>query len=182
MFGGDIFSQMMANMQNTMASMHHMNERMQSDPNSAFYSESRVMSYSSNGNGRPQVYEASSSTRQVPGGVRETRKTVRDSAVGVEKMAVGRHIKDRGHVIERERNTNTGDLAENQDYINLDESEAEAFNEEFRQHTDQYRSRAGPERVNRLGQGALGDSRSARYDPRGDRRHTQLALDYRDRH
>lgn len=53
--------------------------------------------------------------------IRETRKAVRDSEVGVEKMAIGRHLNDRGHVVTRHRNTRTGDIDENQDYINFDE-------------------------------------------------------------
>lgn len=53
--------------------------------------------------------------------VKETRKAVRDSESGVEKMAVGHHINDRAHVIERSRNVRTGEENENQDYINIDE-------------------------------------------------------------
>ena len=53
--------------------------------------------------------------------IRETRKAVRDSESGVEKMAVGRHLNDRGHVITRQRDTRTGDMEENQDYLNFDE-------------------------------------------------------------
>ena len=51
--------------------------------------------------------------------VKETRRTVRDSERGVEKIAVGHHINDRGHVIERSRVN--GQMSENQEYINLDE-------------------------------------------------------------
>ena len=40
------------------------------NPNSGhFYSSSSVMSYSNSGDGAPRVYQASSSTRQGPGGV-----------------------------------------------------------------------------------------------------------------
>ena len=55
--------------------------------------------------------------------MRETKRAVRDSKSGVEKLAVGRHIGDRGHVITKQKNTNTGDLEENHDYTNLDEGE-----------------------------------------------------------
>ena len=55
--------------------------------------------------------------------LRETRKAVRDSEAGLEKMAIGRHINDRGHVITRQRNTQTGDLDENRDYLNMAEGE-----------------------------------------------------------
>jgi len=46
---------------------------------------------------------------------------VRDSEAGIEKMAIGRHLNDRGHVITRQKDTRTGDMEENQDYINFEE-------------------------------------------------------------
>lgn len=79
------------------------------------------MTYSNDGSGAPKVYQATSSTRTGPGGVRETRKSVRDSTKGVEKMSIGHHIGDRAHIIQRQKNTKTGDLEENKDFINLDE-------------------------------------------------------------
>lgn len=42
---------------------------MQGDPNGDFYSQSSVMSYSNIGNGQPKVYQATTATRQMPGGV-----------------------------------------------------------------------------------------------------------------
>jgi myeloid leukemia factor 1 len=65
---------------------------MQSNPAGFSYSSSRVMSYSNDGRNPPQYFEASSSTKQAPGGVKETQKTVRDSESGLHKMAVGHHI------------------------------------------------------------------------------------------
>ena len=46
---------------------------------------------------------------------------MRNSTTGEEKMSVGRHIGERGHVIERRRNRQTGDSEENVDLVNLDE-------------------------------------------------------------
>ena len=46
---------------------------------------------------------------------------MRDSESGIEKMAIAHHIGERGHMIERSRNRRTGDSAENQEYINLEE-------------------------------------------------------------
>lgn len=40
------------------------------------YSSSSVFCMSSNGNGQPQIYKETSSTRTAPNGVRETRRTV----------------------------------------------------------------------------------------------------------
>lgn len=53
--------------------------------------------------------------------VKETRKSERDSERGTEKMAIGHHIRDRAHVVERTRRRG-GDIEENQELINLDES------------------------------------------------------------
>lgn len=64
--------------------------------------------------GRPQVYKATSSTKTGPGGIKETQKTVQDSRTGVKKMAIGHHIGDRAHIIEREQNVHTGDEEERQ--------------------------------------------------------------------
>lgn len=67
------------------------------------------------------MYQASSSTRSAPGGVKETKKTVCDSRTGVKKMAIGHHIGDRSHIKEKERNMYSGDVEENEEYVNLDE-------------------------------------------------------------
>lgn len=80
---------------------------------------------------RPQVYQETSSVKGGPGGVKETRKTVQDSQRGIKKMAIGHHIGERAHIIEKEQDTRSGQLEERQDFINLDEDEAEDFNREF---------------------------------------------------
>lgn len=56
--------------------------------------------------------------------IRETRQTMRDSETGMERMAIGHHIGERGHVMARSRNRNTGDHEERQDFINLEECES----------------------------------------------------------
>lgn len=75
--------------------------------------------------GRPQIYQATSSTKTGPGGLRETQKTVQDSRTGVKKMAIGHHIGERAHIIEREQNLRSGQHEERQDFINLEEGEFE---------------------------------------------------------
>lgn len=67
------------------------------------------------------MYQASQSTRAAPGGIRETKKSVCDSRTGVKKLAIGRHIGDRGHVKEKEQNMFTGQLEQNDEFINLEE-------------------------------------------------------------
>lgn len=95
------------------------------------YSSSTVVSMTSGPDGRPQVYKATQSTRTAPGGVKETQKTVCDSRTGTKKMAIGHHIGDRAHIIEREQNMRSGDQEERQDFINIEEDEAEDFNKEW---------------------------------------------------
>lgn len=107
----------------------HMN-RLLNNNDGTLYSSSSVFSMSSGPDG-PQVYQATSSTRAGPGGIKETRKTVQDSRSGTKKMAIGHHIGERAHIIEREQNVRTGQQEERQDYINLDDDDAEEFDREF---------------------------------------------------
>ncbi len=67
------------------------------------------------------MYQASTTTRTAPGGVREVQRSVSDSRSGVRKMAVGRHLGERGHVVEKEQNYYTGDSEEREDFINIEE-------------------------------------------------------------
>lgn len=101
------------------------------------FCSSSVISMSHGPDGRPQIYQASSSTKTGPGGLRETQKTVQDSRSGVKKMAIGHHIGERGHIIEREQNLRSGQHEERQDFINLDEDDADNFNREFTQKSRQ---------------------------------------------
>ena len=54
--------------------------------------------------------------------IKETRKALKDTERDLEKMAIGHHIHDRGHVIERRKNTRTNDVDERQNYMGIDES------------------------------------------------------------
>lgn len=53
--------------------------------------------------------------------IKETRQAVKDSASGLEKMAIGHHIQDRGHVVEKKYNKKTGEKEFNQNFQNMDE-------------------------------------------------------------
>lgn len=97
----------------------------------AAYCSSSVITMSSGPDGRPQIYQATSSTKTGPGGIRETRRTVQDSVNGVKKMAIGHHIGDRAHIIEKEQDLRSGQLEEHQEFINLEEDDAEDFDREF---------------------------------------------------
>ncbi|KAM9812338.1 myeloid leukemia factor 1-like isoform X2 [Syngnathus typhle] len=135
----NMFDSMMTNVRSRMDGMFRNFENMSTDPNAHSFSSSSVMTYSKVGNEPPKVFHASSSTRQAPGGVKETVKAVRDSESGLEKMAIGHHIKDRGHVVEKKRNKKTGDKEFLQDFHNLDESEAKSFDEEWQKEFSKFR-------------------------------------------
>lgn len=115
----------------------------------ASFCSSSVISMTSGPNG-PQVYQATSSTRTGPGGIKETRKTVQDSRTGTKKMAIGHHIGERAHIIEREQNLNTGVQEERQDYINLDDEEAEDFDREFQSKARTVLNGSGGRRTEQL--------------------------------
>lgn len=53
--------------------------------------------------------------------IKETRRALKDSESGLEKMAIGHHIQDRGHVVEKKYNNKTGEKEFIQDFQNLDE-------------------------------------------------------------
>lgn len=118
-------------------SMPNMNRLLGGEMDGTSFCSSSVISMSHGPDGRPQVYQATSSTKTGPGGLRETQKTVQDSRSGVKKMAIGHHIGERGHIIEREQNLRSGQHEERQDFINLEEDEADDFNREFTQKSRQ---------------------------------------------
>lgn len=91
------------------------------NPNAHVYSSSTVMSYSNTGNGAPKVYQATTSTKQLPGGIKETRRAVKDSTQGIEKVSIGHHIGDKSHVIERHKQRD-GQMEELVNLENLDDS------------------------------------------------------------
>uniref|UniRef100_A0ABK9MG90 Myeloid leukemia factor n=1 Tax=Glossina morsitans morsitans TaxID=37546 RepID=A0ABK9MG90_GLOMM len=113
--------------------MPNMNRLLSADigSNGASYCSSSVITMSSGPDGRPQIYQATSSTKTGPGGIRETRRTVQDSMNGVKKMAIGHHIGERAHIIEKEQDLRSGQLEERQEFINLEEEQAEDFDREF---------------------------------------------------
>jgi len=97
------------------------------------FSSSSFVSISSGPDGRPQVYQASAETRHGPDGLKETRKALSDTRSGTKKMAVGRHMGEKGHIVEREQNLRTGQLNENHEFYNLQEEEAPHFDREWKQ-------------------------------------------------
>lgn len=92
----------------------------------SYSSTSMIMSSDGTG-GRPHVYEQTSSSVVAPGGVRETKSSVRDSRTGRAEMAVGHHIQDRAHVIKKSRNVSTGQIDHEEDFVNVEEEEVQDF-------------------------------------------------------
>ena len=57
--------------------------------------------------------------------VKETRRSMYDSELGMKKMAVGHHLGERSHTIERSHNLVSGERVERQDFVNLEEGRSE---------------------------------------------------------
>ncbi|XP_054022926.1 myeloid leukemia factor 1 [Dryobates pubescens] len=135
---------MMANMRNSMLEMQRKFDDLSVHPDAHTFSSSSVLTYSKVGDEPPKVFQASAQTRTAPGGVKETRRALRDSESGVEKLAIGHHLRERGHVIKKSRNSRTGDEEMNQEFINLDETEAQSFDEEWQKEIMKFKpSRSG---------------------------------------
>ncbi|XP_047641464.1 myeloid leukemia factor 1 isoform X1 [Phacochoerus africanus] len=132
---------MMLNMRNSMQELQRNFGHLSMDPNGHSFSSSSVMTYSKVGDEPPKVFQASTQTRRAPGGIKETRRALRDSESGLEKMAVGHHLQDRAHVIKKSKNNKTGDEEVNQEFINMNESDAHAFDDEWQNEILKYKPR-----------------------------------------
>ncbi|XP_063772207.1 myeloid leukemia factor 1 isoform X2 [Pseudophryne corroboree] len=134
------FDSVMANMRNKMIDMHKQIEGLADRPDTHSFQSSTVMTYSKTGDEPAKIFQASSQTRKAPGGIKETKKAVRDSESGVEKIAVGHHIKDRAHIVKKLKNNKTGNHEVDQEFVNLDESEAPIFNNEWDRKVSKFHS------------------------------------------
>ncbi|XP_072428844.1 myeloid leukemia factor 1 isoform X2 [Chiloscyllium punctatum] len=70
--------------------------------------------------------------------IKETRRAVKDSESGIEKMSIGHHIQDRAHVIQKSRNQKTGHEEVDQQFINLNENDAANFDQEWQNKVSKY--------------------------------------------
>ena len=75
----------MLNMQNSMQELQRNFDHLSMDPNGHSFTSSSVMTYSKVGDEPPKVFQASTQTRRAPGGIKETRKALRDSDCELEK-------------------------------------------------------------------------------------------------
>ncbi|OBS66060.1 hypothetical protein A6R68_05398, partial [Neotoma lepida] len=121
---------MMLNMRNGMQELQRNFGNLSLDPNGHSFCSSSVMTYSKVGDEPPKI--------------KETRRAVRDSDSGLEKMAVGHHIHDRAHVIKKSKNNRTGDEEVNQEFININESDAYAFDDEWQNEVLKYKPSGRP--------------------------------------
>ncbi|XP_028276085.1 myeloid leukemia factor 1 isoform X2 [Parambassis ranga] len=133
---------MMSNVRNRMEEMNKNFGSMATDSNAHSFSSSSVMTYSKVGNEPPKVFQATSTTRRAPGGITETQQALKDSESGLQKMRIGHHIQDRGHVVEKKYNKKTGEKEFNQDFQNMDESEAQSFEDEWQQVVSKFQPSA----------------------------------------
>ncbi|XP_053456218.1 myeloid leukemia factor 1 isoform X2 [Nycticebus coucang] len=130
---------MMLNMRNSIQDLQRNFDHLSMEPHGHSFCSSSVMTYSKVGDEPPKVFQASTQTRRAPGGIKETRRAMRDSDSGLEKMAVGHHIHDRAHVIKKSKNNRTGDEEVNQEFINMNENDAHAFDDEWQSEILKYK-------------------------------------------
>lgn len=126
--GPGMFGGLLGGFGNMFNQMEQMQQQALGDPNSHVFSQSTVISMDGTGE-QPRVYESTQSVRKA-GDVKEERKTVRDTARGVEKMSVGHHIGDKAHIIEKKRGRD-GQIKEEQKFKNLKQEEAKDFDRHF---------------------------------------------------
>ncbi|KXZ47279.1 hypothetical protein GPECTOR_36g130 [Gonium pectorale] len=82
------------------------------------------------------TYQASSTTRVGPGGVRETQAVVRDGRTGTESVTISRGLGDgRQRTLVRTRDV-TGREEQLEDLQGITEHEAEVFDEHWRHHAE----------------------------------------------
>ncbi|XP_041418212.1 myeloid leukemia factor 1 L homeolog isoform X4 [Xenopus laevis] len=121
-------------------SMDSMMEGLSEDSGAHSFKSSSVMTYSKTGDEPAKVFQSTSQTSRAPGGIKETKKAIRDSESGIEKMAIGHHIQDRAHIIQKSRNHKTGDQELNQEFLNLDEAEGPSFDDEWQREVSKFKS------------------------------------------
>ncbi|XP_069752855.1 myeloid leukemia factor 1 isoform X1 [Narcine bancroftii] len=129
----DPFNKMMEQMRKEMFEMQQDIKNASHNSNNHTLNTSTVMSYAKVGNEPPKVFQASNYVHRVPNGIKETRRALKDSESGIEKLSIGHHIKDRAHVIQKIRNQKTGDEEVDQEFVNLNEDDAQMFDHEWQE-------------------------------------------------
>lgn len=118
------------------------------------YCSSSVTTYTTDEHGRPQIYQQSNEVKQGPSGIKETKSAVRDSRTGHQELAIGHHLNDKARIKKKSKNAYTGEEEQAEDLINLEEEEADAFEQNWQQQARNVTS------YNQLGCGSTGPSRN----------------------
>jgi hypothetical protein len=142
---------------NMMSQMQMFENQAANDPHSHVFSQSTMISY--DGSGAPKV--VSKSVRKS-GDVKETRHQIRDGER--EEITVGHAIGDREHIIEKKRDRD-GRVRKNQKFVNLDEDEAEHFNNEFKSRAHRNISNLFGGDATSSRHHAIENGRSSRHSP-----------------
>lgn len=97
------------------------------------YCSSSVTSYTTDQNGRPQVYQQSQEVKQGPNGIKETKSAIRDSRTGQQELSIGHHINDKAHIKKKAKNVYSGEEEQVEDFVNLGEDEVDTFEQTWTQ-------------------------------------------------
>lgn len=95
------------------------------------YCSSSVTSYTTDEQGRPQVYQQSNEVKTGPSGVKETKSAIRDSRTGHQELAIGHHLNEKGHIKKKSKNVYSGEEEQGETFVGIDESEAESFEQNW---------------------------------------------------
>lgn len=96
-------------------------------PNMFTYCSSSVTSYTTDEQGRQQVYQKTREYKAGPNGVKETKEAVRDTSTGHHEMAIGHHIYDKAHIKKKSKNVRTGDEEQTEEFVNINDNEVDQF-------------------------------------------------------
>lgn len=105
------------------------------------YCTSSVTSYTTDEHGRPQVYQQSQEVKSGPDGLKETKSAVRDSRSGRQEMAIGHHLHNKAHIKKKAKNAYTGEEEQGEEFVNLEENEADQFEHHWTQKAKNMSSR-----------------------------------------
>uniref|UniRef100_A0A6G1SFP7 Myeloid leukemia factor 2 n=1 Tax=Aceria tosichella TaxID=561515 RepID=A0A6G1SFP7_9ACAR len=97
------------------------------------YCSSSVTTYTTDEHGRPQIYQQANEVKQGPNGLKETKSSLRDSRTGQQALEIGHHLRDKAHIKKKSKNIYTGEEEQTEDLVNLEENEAEAFEQNWMQ-------------------------------------------------
>lgn len=126
-FGGGLLGGLMENM-NRMTNMDP-GQLVDNVPGGGHvYSQSTVINF--NGDGQPRVVHRTNEARKI-GNAKETRQTTRNMETGEESIAIGHHVGDRAHIIEKRRDSREGNIKKKEKFINLAEERARDFEDQF---------------------------------------------------